>query len=53
MATNFAPLGSMRLLNGLGHGQQSSSVVQLLQSEVAIVTLLAGVLLAVYLYLNR
>lgn len=50
MSASFAPLmGSMRVL---GYSQQRS-VLQLLQSEVGVVTLLAGLLLAVYLYLNR
>lgn len=32
---------------------QPSSLLQLLQSEAALVTLVAGLLLAVYLYVNR
>jgi hypothetical protein len=44
---------SMRLSgSGLRYSQQPS-FLQLLQSEVGLVTLLAGLLLAVYLYLNR
>jgi hypothetical protein len=43
-------MGSMKA--GLGFSQQRS-VLQLLQSEVMVVTLLAGLLLAVYLTLSR
>ena len=52
MASSFGSLGNMRLMAS-GLGQQQPSLLQLLQSEVAVVTLLAGFLLAVYLYLNR
>jgi hypothetical protein len=51
MSASFAPLmGSMKV--GMGFSHQRSAL-QLLQSEVAVVTLLAGLLLAVYLALNR
>lgn len=57
MASSFAaPLGNARLLTtGLSNSRQfgQSPLLQLLQSEAAVLTLVAGLLVAVYLYLNR
>lgn len=57
MASSFAaPLGNVRLLaTGLSQGRPfgQSPLLQLLKSEAALVTLVAGLLVAVYLYLNR
>lgn len=50
MSASYTHMSSMRLA-GL-HSQQSS-LLQLLQSEIGLVTLLAGVLLVVYMYLTR